>query len=402
MRIALWVNLPPGGAKRAAHALGVELARGHSLDLYRLEFATGPFDLDPFVGAVHGYGYHPLLGLVDGRLARWRMAPRSRTLFGPLRSLHARIAADIDARGYDAVLVHTDAMTQAPHLLAWLRTPSLYYCQEPLRVILEPELMAAHRAHLRASPALLGRLRVLEDRWVLARLAALNEACARAAGAIAVNSEYSRGQIRAAYGREAQVCPLGVDTARFRPGRGRRRRLVLSVGALTPAKRHDLVIEAIARIPAGGRPEVRIVAPAAGPEAGRLAALASRLGVRLELAVGLPEAGLAAAYAEASVTVCAARREPFGLVVLESLACATPVVAVDEGGFPESVHPGRDGLLVGADPDAVAGAVAGLLLDPEASAEMGRRGRAWVEAERSWSLAAARVESLLASVARGS
>src|SRR5205823_10719478 len=238
MRIAIYENLPPGGAKRASFGFGCYLAGHHEVDLYRLTITDNRmFDLAPLVRRVFTYPFAPFGGLLDARLNDGHFAPRSYTLFGPLRRLHRRIAADLTGRGYDVVLAHTDAMTQSPYLLRWLpRVPTVYFCQEVFRVAYEAGARRVHRDALKASRFPLGILRVMEDAAVRPRLAANDRRNAQAAGAVVVNSRYSRERVLAAYGRDALVCYLGVDTHVFRPQQepepapAKGERFVLSVG----------------------------------------------------------------------------------------------------------------------------------------------------------------------------
>jgi glycosyltransferase involved in cell wall biosynthesis len=68
--------------------------------------------------------------------------------------------------------------------------------------------------------------------------------------------------------------------------------------------------------------------------------------------------------------------EPFGLVFLEAMAMAKPVIAIDNGGTPEVVEHGRSGLLSPAwDIPALAGNISQLLRDPLLRARMGQYGR---------------------------
>jgi len=72
--------------------------------------------------------------------------------------------------------------------------------------------------------------------------------------------------------------------------------------------------------------------------------------------------------------------EPFGLVILEAMAAARPVIASNIAGPAEVVSHGRDGLLVPPrDPDRLAAAFLRLWREPELALEMGRRGREKVE-----------------------
>lgn len=394
MRIAIYENLPPGGAKRTSFEFGRYLARQHEVDLYRLSITNNRlFDMAPFVRRVYRYPYAPFGGLLNGRLTLGHYAPRSVTLFGPLKRLHRRIAADIRSRGYDRVLAHTDSMTQSPYLLRWLdAVPGLYYCQEVLRIRDERAAQEAHRRQLMQSGFPVGRLRVMEDTVVRRRLAPEDAANVAAATAVLVNSKYSRERVWAAYGRDATVCYLGVDPEIYRPDPTvARQREVLSIGSPPNQKGHPLVIQALARIPDDRRPALRVVTP--NPvDAMPLQRLASDRNVRLTVEHGLDDSTLADRYRSVIATVCAARLEPFGLTALESMACATPVIAVDEGGFRESVRDGVTGLLVEPQTGALARAIESLIDRPEQIVAMGNAGRAWVTDAWTWEHAGRRLE----------
>ena len=403
MRIAIYENLPPGGAKRASFEFGRFLAGRHEVDLYQLSITDNrAFDLTPSVRQVYRYRFAPLGGLLDARLAGGHYAPRSYMLFGPLRRLHRRIAHDLRGRGYDVVLAHTDAMTQSPYLLRWLGdVPSVYYCQEVFRVRYEPLVRALHRQRLRQSRFPVSALRLIEDAWVLRRLAAADAASASAAGTIAVNSQYSRERVVAAYGRDAVVCYLGVDTERFQPDSSvARRREVLSIGSPPQLKGHGLVIDALGRIPPERRPALRIVI-AGRADAADLERQAKDQSVTVAIEVGLDEVALADRYRRAIATICAARMEPFGLTALESMACGTPVVAIDEAGYRESVRDGVTGLLVDPNAPALAAGIERIAIDPQLVDALGRAGRESVVERWTWTHAGGRLEDVLLRAAAG-
>jgi len=79
------------------------------------------------------------------------------------------------------------------------------------------------------------------------------------------------------------------------------------------------------------------------------------------------------------VIVCPSRFESLGMVHLESMAMARPVVSMNNGGPAETVVDGETGYLVPPeDPDALADRVVALLRDPRLRARMGEAGRARV------------------------
>ncbi|EKD39315.1 MAG: hypothetical protein ACD_75C00442G0008 [uncultured bacterium] len=88
-----------------------------------------------------------------------------------------------------------------------------------------------------------------------------------------------------------------------------------------------------------------------------------------------------AAFLLADIVVSASSTQPeaFGKVAIEAMAMGKPVIATAHGGSMETVLPGVTGWLVAPlSPEAMASAIVEALGDGEKTAELGRRGRAWV------------------------
>ena len=166
----------------------------------------------------------------------------------------------------------------------------------------------------------------------------------------------------------SQVVSNGVDLDAFSPGppdEPLRRRyglpdgrpLILSVGRLSPEKRADVLIEAVAR---QETPDAVLALAGAGPDAQRLRALAARLGVseRVRFLGFIPAADLPGLYRLADVFAIASEAELQSLVTMEAMASGLPVVAVNAGALGELVHPGENGFLTRP---GLAGDVAGSL-----------------------------------------
>lgn len=100
----------------------------------------------------------------------------------------------------------------------------------------------------------------------------------------------------------------------------------------------------------------------------------------------------------AALDICAltSQREPFGRVLIEAMACGTPVVAVDEGGVRDIVLPERTGLLAPA--DALAVALRRLLDDAPLRDALGRQGRTRVIEQFSLERQRAQLTQLYASL----
>ena len=156
----------------------------------------------------------------------------------------------------------------------------------------------------------------------------------------------------------------GVDLERFRPvpREEARARLgwppgpaLLLVGTLDENKGHHLVIGALPRLPG-----FRLVIVGSGPARARLEAMAVELGVadRVRFAGAVLQTGLPDYYSAADVLVLASGREGWPNVLLESMACGTPVVATDVGGVAEIVADSRAGVVI--QDRSSAGVVAGI------------------------------------------
>lgn len=227
----------------------------------------------------------------------------------------------------------------------------------------------------------------------------------RAAPVVAV-SESTRDDLVARGLRRERitVIPNGIDLARYTHVEGAKTvsPTLLFVGRLKEYKRVDLVIEAVARL-AGLGIEAELVVAGKGDQAESLRRLADRLGVaeRVRFAGFVSEAEKVDLLRRAWVHVLTSPKEGWGITILEAAACGTPSVASDAPGLRESVVEGETGFLVPhGDVDALTSALARLIRNPEARAEMGGKARAYAE-RFSWEASADAFEALLKRVAAG-
>jgi teichuronic acid biosynthesis glycosyltransferase TuaC len=194
----------------------------------------------------------------------------------------------------------------------------------------------------------------------------LRFALKRAARLIAVSGSLEQDALALGAGR-VRVIENGIDPRLFAPiGRIAARRslglpedgpLLVSVGTLAPRKGFHLVMEAMA----GLRPDLRFAIVgghgAEGAMESELRSLAERLGIadRVIFAGPRGRSELAAWYSAADVFVLASAHEGCPNVVLEALACGTPVVATPVGNVPELV--GQAGIVVERQVPALAWAI---------------------------------------------
>ncbi|WP_406739705.1 glycosyltransferase family 4 protein [Streptomyces atratus] len=230
--------------------------------------------------------------------------------------------------------------------------------------------------------------------------------------------QYTRARIEPALGPRARMSRLvpGVDPEVYRPradaGPDPRtalgldgKRVILCVARLVPRKGQDTLIRALPLI-RDKVPDAVLVVVGQGPDEARLRKLAARHGEgAVRFAGGVSHTDTPPYYAAADVFAmpCRTRRagleaEGLGIVFLEAAASGLPVVVGDSGGAPDTVLDGRTGRVVdGTDPAAVAGALTGILLDPDRAA-MGAAGREWVRESWSWDASARHLTRLLTPV----
>jgi glycosyltransferase involved in cell wall biosynthesis len=133
--------------------------------------------------------------------------------------------------------------------------------------------------------------------------------------------------------RAASRADLGLDGGRW----------LLSVGQLIDRKGHDVAIRALPRLPGWS-----LLIAGDGPLRGSLESLANGLGVadRVRFAGAVPQPRLPTYYSAVDALVLASSREGWANVLLEAMACGTPVVASSVWGTPEVVAAPAAGVLM--------------------------------------------------------
>ncbi|MFA0834455.1 MAG: glycosyltransferase family 4 protein [Methanobacterium formicicum] len=387
LKIAIFHNLPSGGAKRALHGFVKYLSTsGHTVDLYIPETANEEFL--PLEGMVRDMHVFPVKKSWFRSLvySTFSYVP---AIFKPISiknvdQAEKAIAQTINQGDYDVVFSEQDQFVMAPYFLKYVEKPTVYYCQQPPRRekilekisedkrkkrLLEP-LIKRYINHVIASEMNLDLKNVQYARYMIA------------------NSYYSHESILRSYGLNSYVSYLGVDVELFKPLGLPREGFVLSVGTCIPPKGYDFIINSLALVDEKVRPKLIIVSNM-GDEQWKdyLREMATGLGVDLEILRGIDDDKLVSLYNRAKMVLYAPYLEPFGLVPLEAMACGTPVVAVKEGGVRETVIHNENGFLTQRDEILFAEAVTQLLDNEEKRIKLAQNALEMVQ--RDWSLESA-------------
>ncbi len=158
-------------------------------------------------------------------------------------------------------------------------------------------------------------------------------------------SETTRNRVKKYHGRDSSIIYPPVDTSRF--SCKEYGDFWLSVNRLYPEKRVELQMEAFRKMP----DEKLVICGgyAKGDHAAKYAEhLMENVPDNVEILGEVSESELLSLYSRCRGLICTAVDEDFGLTPVEAMASGKPVIAVNEGGFRETVIPGT-GVLIPAD-----------------------------------------------------
>jgi len=394
MRIAVFHNLPSGGAKRSLSEIVKYLSKKHQVCIFESAFSDRSFcklsnsynievktiydrvfcsSLLTYFDVSHGFQW--FIGII--------------ILFIYYKS----IKNQINIWNPDIVLVFPCRFLQSPILMRYLYSPIIYFPMEPPRFAYEDFYNEFRKEHLTAARNFARKIkkyiwRILDKNNV-----------SRATQIIAI-SRYAQEYIYHVYQRNVPVCHFGVNNSEFiRLPAITKENIVLSIGRLQRLKGHDFVLRSMAKVKRPRDHLLVIICDSVDPsEKFYLENLANKLGESIIIKEGVSHDELLKWYNRAKVLACGQVMEPFGLIVLEAMACGTPVVAVNEGGFRETIPHNIGGLLVDRDEQIFADALEYFLNNKNESIEWGKRARETVVRDWTWEATYNKIEKVLESV----
>lgn len=358
-----------GGPVTATHCLSRELVKRG----FEVEILTTDFELDEeFVRLVRGEGIGVTLAKCDLALGQFLVSPSMKSW------LKTR------ARDFDMIHMHEFRSYQNNIVHAFARRHQI------------PYVLQAHGSLLPFFEK--QRLKLLYD-FVWGRRI-LDEAAA----VIALNHmEEEECRSMGVKEDKIKIIPNGISISEFEllPERGTLRTklgicpdwpVVLYLGRIHRIKGLDLLLAAFASLVKELK-NVRLIL--AGPDGGFLTDLESQARVlriedRVIVTGPLHNRDKLEAFVDADVFVLPSSYEIFGYVLLESLACGTPVVITDRCGIADVIG-NVGGLVVPYDKDLLAGALLSVLSQADLRRRLGQQGRSLVAGRYDWSIVANRM-----------
>lgn len=216
------------------------------------------------------------------------------------------------------------------------------------------------------------------------------------------------------YSHKIEIIPVGVDIKRFRPidlpekehPVGKKVLFISVLDRFHRFKGLDRLLMAMVDV-VKEVPEAKLVVGGGGELLDRYENMASSLGLkdRVEFLGRVPEDDIIELYNSCDLFVLpsiSASQETFGMVLLEAMACARPVVSTEIVGVAEMVKRYGAGLIVeSGDEKALAEAITKLLKNEALRLRMGYVGRKIAERSYSWNRVALKTQALYEGLIKG-
>ena len=227
----------------------------------------------------------------------------------------------LDLSGYDVIISSSHAVTKG------IKKKSgqlhITYCHSPMRYIWDQA-----DQYLKGTKGLIAKLFINYLReWDLKSASNVDFFIA--------NSNHIAKKIKKIYTRDAEVIYPPVDVDKFEVCE-HKEDYYLTASRMVPYKRLDLVIEAFNELP-----DKNLIVIGSGPEKEKLISKGSS-NIKI---IGHQDTESLKVYMQKAKAFVFAAEEDFGIIVVEAMACGTPVIAWNYGGTGESVIDGETGIL---------------------------------------------------------
>jgi glycosyltransferase involved in cell wall biosynthesis len=271
----------------------------------------------------------------------------------------------------------------------------LWYCHTPLRDIYD---LYEYRLSLKKG---LGKLIYRVGAKAVRRI---DQSIVKDIECIVANSSNTRTRIEKYYGRkDALVLNGGIDYGKYKNnGDGK---YFLYVSRISPNKRQEYAIKAFEIFKKKQKGYKLIIAGALSRDKiyqqyyEKIAEEAKRIG-DIKFVIDANEDKINDLYSNATAVLFTAINEDYGLVPLEAMASAKPVISVNEGGPKETIVEGKTGYLVNSQ-DEMANRMLKIASDEALAEELGKNGRIRVIKNYSWKNFFAEYDKILKKVKAG-
>lgn len=228
---------------------------------------------------------------------------------------------------YDVIISSSHAVTKGVRKKA--NQLHISYCHSPMRYIWDEA-----ETYFEAAKLNTGIKKIIATK-ILNYLRKWDLKTSQRPDYLLANSNYIAEKLKRIYKRESTVIYPPVDVDKFKCVE-QKEDYYFVASRLVPYKKIDLIVEAFAQMP-----DKRLIVAGTGPELNKLK---NNFLVNVEFVGYQDENSLKEMMQKAKAFVFSAE-EDFGIVVVEAMACGTPVIALNKGGTAETVIDGKTGIL---------------------------------------------------------
>jgi glycosyltransferase involved in cell wall biosynthesis len=322
-KIAFFHNLPGGGGIRMEENIISRYKNKFEIDLYVIG-ENIPSDITG-VNTIF-IKQNPWKGFIFRNL--W--------IFFVLPLIHKNIAKQINKK-YQFIFITHDYFTKSPYLLRYINIDNVYLCQEPQREFYEPSVYHAPLLKDKIANCLRYPIKIIDE---------VNVSHAKH---IVCNSQYSKKIIDSVYKKNSEVIYPGVDTKIFKPTLNSKQNIILCIGGINRIKSQYYFAKALK--PLLSKYQLILVGNGRQEYLNKINKDFQQS--ELHIINKISDKELINYYSKSKVTCNVAYKEPFGLSSIESQACGTAVVSVDEGGTPETIINGKTGYICKRDENEI-------------------------------------------------
>jgi glycosyltransferase involved in cell wall biosynthesis len=310
MKIAFFHELHSGGARRASNELARVLRDKNTVDLF---FVDELPEKKEEIFYNHVYYFSFLSKKWKGKDSKARVYRDTFELIA-LNKLHKEIAYQIDQANYDVILVFPSKLTQAPFVLKYLKTKTVYFAMEPLRIVYDST---------NKIPENLDVFRYIYE-WInrLSRKV-IDKSNINAANMIIAPSKYSAEFSSRVYKKKIDIAYLGINSQFFTRKKVKREFDILFVGSKDAVNGYEFFKEVIKNVKTK----------------------TTNREVLFENE-WLNDIQIRDLYRKTKILVATSYKELLGLIPLEAMSCGVVTLAVDEAGYRETIINKKNGFLI--------------------------------------------------------
>ncbi len=240
--------------------------------------------------------------------------------------LFPKAIESLDLSKYDLILSSSHAVTKGVRKSE--KQLHISYCHSPMRYIWDEaeRYFAASNLNKGVKKLIANQILKYLRKWDLKT--------SQLPDYLIANSNYISEKIKRIYQRDADVIYPPVDVDLFQLDEAKED-YYLTASRLVPYKKVDLIVEAFAKMP-----EKKLLVIGSGPEKKKIL---SKLTPNIEF-LGYKDFESLKNYMQKAKAFIFAAEEDFGIIVIEAMACGTPVIALNRGGTAETVIDKQTGI----------------------------------------------------------